>query len=452
MRWVWRILVPAAVLAVVLALGYFGVTTRQDAEAAALLREYMAAQDKARVVGQMQTRTLVGDEWRDGRVDIVRDGTRSVLRFPGARPNIRIIDDGDELLVVDDRRKLAVAEASAEAEGRSELVLRNYRAHLEGETTVADRRARIIALRSRHRHELAKRAALDVQTNVPLRTETFDVNERLVKRTEFERVQFPEKVDPKAFEVPDGYRCIDHKSKRLAATEQPPKVGDKPARLPGYVPAGYELDAYYVRGEHPRLGSAVELRYTDGLRRFSIFERELPAGGTRPPAAGEATRAPKEGARSEPEGDVAPRETGPPPRGRGTGAGRGGPPESGEAPQGRPSARGNPPPGNGRGPGGGWRGGPPPGERPPKETPSGSQARAQGDDGTRPKPGDAQPDRRWQGRGGRWGRGRGGGPPALIGRGHHKVVRAVRGDVVAVIIGDLTEEDMSRIAESIPAD
>lgn len=439
-RWL-LILCLVLVVAAVSAGGLFSAHQRRQAEASQLVRQSLAAERTVRAKGTLEARILAGGQWRESRAEQKRDGLRSVTSYADGPEGVRIVDTGKKVARVDDRNQRAVVVGPAKRHPGADVILRNYRPVLEGETSQAGREARLLALRSRHRRHLAKRVALDRRTTFPLRTQTYNADGKLVSESAYQSIQFDVEVDPKDFEVPQDYEIIDRRPQRQQVSPAP-KIGEVEPALPTYVPQGYELEGYYAGTRH-HVVRFLEIRYTDGLRDLSLYEHlrgtgrpKRPDDEHRPPPSAAPEREPGAG----PGPGVGPRRG--PGGGRAPAGARNGRrgfrgdqqrQRDGEAPTG-PDRRPRPPTGAGRG--GpelrGGRGRPPEGGPPPEPREGADRP---------PGPPAGPPRQRF-------------GPPTkepqLIERGRHKVVRMLRGQLVIMIVGDLTQEDMLKVAESIP--
>jgi hypothetical protein len=226
---------------------------------------------------------------------------------------------------------------------------------------VAGRQTRIVELSPRGREGVVQRLWLDRETSFVLKRERYNAGGRVTAGTEYLEVAFGSSVPAGAFAVPPDWRRVgpDGRGPRLTLAELGRKAGFA-VRAPQYVPPGYELLGGYVAEGgrwHVRM---AELRYTDGLRVLSVFERAR-------------------------ESMDSGRGMGPPGRGRGRALGRG---RRGRAPE------------RGRGRGGGF--GPPDGRE-----------------------------------------------ITLMDRGSEKALRYFGSELVIVVVGDLTAEELTRIAKSV---
>lgn len=409
------------VVAAVAAGALVSVRQRGEARAGELVRHSLAAERTVRAKGTLRSGILARGRWHEIRVQQMRDGARSVTSYSHTPKGVRIVDTGKDVVRVDDDSKRAVVMGFSPAPPHPDAVLRNYRPIIEGDTVQAGRSADLLALRSRHHCRLAKRVAVDRQTGFPLRTQTYSADGQLASESVYESVQFDPPLDPKAFEVPAGYARIGRRPERrqLSPSEPPPSLDGGKAVLPTYVPEGYQLEAYYV-GPGRHVVGLVEIRYTDGLKDLSLYEhirgaRWRTGPGDHGPEAAEGKA---------------------PPGGPGFGQGPG--PGPGRGPRGLHEG-----PGRGeRGGGGGGPSGPPPGRRGEAGGPWRPGRGERGGAGGGPSGPGGEPQRRAFGPPTR--------EPQLIASGPNQVWRFLRGQVVVFLAGDLTQEEVLKVAGSIP--
>jgi hypothetical protein len=322
--------------------------------------------DHITLVGSAQT-TLAGEERTISARAKVR-GARGSIRFDydTGRRRWSLIDDGRRLMELKhDRKIVAVRPRMRLAVDRS-LAERNYVAREVGTGTVAGRRVRAYEVTRREGGGPALNLWLDKATGFALKRERYTVEGKLATATEYTQVDFGASVPADVFRPPTGWRLeqehapppetpLDVLSEKLGFT----------VRSPRYLPPGYALLGSYQseRGRWER--EMAELRYTDGLRTLSVFER----------AKGRGEQA-------------APRRY------------RGGSNEEADQHQ-----RGRTEGGRGRGRGRGRSGGGP-GFGPPE------------------------------------------GPVTVVAHGYEQAVRYLTGDLVVIVIGDLTSDELLRIAHS----
>lgn len=190
-----------------------------------------------------------------------------------------LIDDGTHLIQLHPDRKTArLLERPTLAVDRT-LAERNYLAREAGEETAAGRPARIIEIAPRDGGPPVYRLWLDRETRFALKRERYNVEGRLTSGTEYAEVKFGPAVAPEVFAVPQGWvtrQPVDREAK-LSLSQLGARLGFA-IRSPNYVPPGYVLLGGYEQEWGRRRLRMAELRYTDGLRVLSIFQRERMGG------------------------------------------------------------------------------------------------------------------------------------------------------------------------------
>ncbi|HUU54120.1 MAG TPA: sigma-E factor regulatory protein RseB domain-containing protein [Armatimonadota bacterium] len=186
-----------------------------------------------------------------------------------------LIDDGTHLIQLRPHRKTALLlERPTLAVDRT-LAERNYVAREGGEAVIAGRPARVIEIAPREGGPLLFRLWLDRKTHFALKRERHNIEGRLTSGTEYTEVQFGPTVAPDVFAVPEGWAA-----RQPADREAKLSLGQLSARLgfalrsPQYLPPGYVLLGGYEQGWGRHRLRMAELRYTDGLRMLSLFQRE----------------------------------------------------------------------------------------------------------------------------------------------------------------------------------
>lgn len=325
------------------------------------------ATDRTSVVGKART-VLAGDD-RELSATATVSAAQGKTRFDyqTRRGPWSLIDDGRALIRLDPQRKRARMHERPRLAVDRALAERNYTATLTGKATIAGRPTTGVAITPRAGGPAVLRLWLDQQTGFALKRERYNVAGKRVSATEYTEVAFGRPVDSDLFAVPPSY-LIAHRAPprdQLTLEQLGQRLGFQ-VRPPGHLPAGYLLLGGY-QAEWGRGLQTAELRYTDGIRMLSVYQR----------ARGREER-------------------------------------------GRQGARGHE----------GRRGEP------------GAGGRREG--------------RRGDGRGGR-GRGGGGrhgfGPPgddiSFVDRGYEKAVRYFGPDLVVIVVGDLKQDELVRVARSV---
>ena len=330
---------------------------------------------KTSMVGRVRTMTLEGQRTATARVRAAKGKLR--LDYQAGRHRWSLIDNGRELIILQPRSQEAVVHPRPSLAVDRKLAERNYEARVVGEGRIAGRGVQLVAIVPRGGDKATLKLWLDRETGFALKRERYNVEGNLTTGTEYLEVEFGASVPGEAFLIPETWRRmpVDGRGPRLTMAQLARQMGFK-VREPKYMPSGYVLTGCYVQ-EWGRHGNRMaELRYTDGLRVLSVFEREK----------GEWMEAGEErGRRGGGRGRGAERE-----RGAGGGGGRG----RGE---GRGGGRGE-----GRGRGGGFGFGPPGRE-----------------------------------------------DMTLVDRGTEKALRYLGDKLVVVVVGDLTKDEIVRVARSV---
>jgi outer membrane lipoprotein-sorting protein len=340
--------VLAAVVVLLVSSAGAAAAAQEKPSAWQLVWETEAAAKRLSVEGRARTMALVGKEERDAIATVAAAEGKVRLDYVAPGRQWSLIDDGRELVRLDPGRHQAMALPRPMLAIDRELAERNYVGRIVGEGQVAGRSVWVIDISPRRREGVVQRLWIDRGTGFALKRERYNIDGKLTAGTEYLEVRFGARVAPEVFRVPPGWQRMgpDGRGRRLTVAELS-REARFAVRPPRYVPAGYELTGGYLNRGGRWEFEMAELRYTDGLRVMSVFERAH---------------------RGEPQ-----------PRG-GRGRGRGGPP------------------GRGRGPGFG-----PPG---PQQM-------------------------------------------TLVDRGSHKALRYFGREFVLVVVGDLTPEELVRVARSV---
>lgn len=159
---------------------------------------------------------------------------------------------------------------------RLRLLTQNYKMKLLGREKVAGRPVHVVELTSVHGNRGTHRLWLDHDTVVPLRVERRSSAGKLLERTEFREISFPESVSPEHFrlELPDKVE-VTTTVRLLASARSLSELSEPvpfPARLPAYLPKGYELlDLHLFEAKGVK---SLHWRLSDGLTTLSLFMTE----------------------------------------------------------------------------------------------------------------------------------------------------------------------------------
>ncbi len=246
-----------------------------------------AARHSVSVSGTVRTMTVNGEGELSALARMVGGGGKVRLDYELGQTRWSLIDDGKRLIRLSpERRQALILPRPALALDRK-LAERNYQAVVTGETTVVGRPVQVIEIRARKAppgdHRVVWRLWVDRETGFPLKRERYNVEGKLTSGTEFVEVRFGAAVDRSMFQVPRGWQVVNAENDGGPLT-----IGQVGRRLgftvlvPRYLPPGYRFTGCYV-GQRGRRGwRMAELRYTDGLRVLSVFQRkreEMRGGG-----------------------------------------------------------------------------------------------------------------------------------------------------------------------------
>jgi negative regulator of sigma E activity len=229
-----------------------------------------------RISLQGRAKTMILTEKGEGHATalIRAAGGKLRLDYEKGDRHWSLIDDGSRLVRLHPKKRTATFMPRMEMAADRALAERNYRARPAGHATIAGRPTRAIEIAPRQGGLVAWRLWLDRATGFQLKRERYNVDGKLISGTEFTSVQFKAAVPPDIFGVPSGWETSEKggSGERYSLTDLARYLGF-PVVVPGYLPPGYVLQGGYAerRGEHKHLTAA--LRYTDGLRVLSVYQR-----------------------------------------------------------------------------------------------------------------------------------------------------------------------------------
>jgi len=223
--------------------------------------------------GEAVVGTRASGTWTERRARVTERGSVTQLRWlddPGGRTSL---DDGVRLWELDPRGRVALLRGESPARVNIERLAANYRAEFIGWRVLADHATQGIRLRSRHYGDVAARLWVEPVTGALLGQETLGTDGRVATRTLFTRLDPDNDAPGIAPGIPPGWRRRSPVGQvaRPLAPNALADLGGVGVREPLRVPKGYRpVGTYQIR----RGGRAlVELRYHDGLRALSVFER-----------------------------------------------------------------------------------------------------------------------------------------------------------------------------------
>ena len=236
--------------------------------------ESESAANKLSLVGEARTMALMDGQTLSATAAV--SAARGKVRFDYTRDRHRwsLIDDGKNLIPLDPRDKAATVLKRPALAVDKVLAEQNYAAAEAGTAEVAGRPTRIIEVAPKGGGAIVYRLWLDRENGFALKQERYNVEGQLASSTEYTKVEFGVSVAPGVFEVPAGWR-VERKveaEERLSPAQLSERLGFV-VKTPRSIPRGYVLLGGYVQqwGRHERL--TAELRYTDGLRVLSVYQR-----------------------------------------------------------------------------------------------------------------------------------------------------------------------------------
>jgi outer membrane lipoprotein-sorting protein len=158
-----------------------------------------------------------------------------------------------------------------------EALTKNHEVFLEGDDKVAGRRAHVVAIRERRSGAVVRRQWLDYEHYIPLKTETYDSDGRLVSRTSVTSISFIPQ-DGARFSPPriPGVQVVGEVSSLVpcsSASELRKAVGHAVA-TPKYIPEGFRPVGYYYCVCPCCRNVAPAVRYGNGVKSFTVFQCE----------------------------------------------------------------------------------------------------------------------------------------------------------------------------------
>ena len=149
----------------------------------------------------------------------------------------------------------------------------NYHAVRSASDEVANRKADVVDLVSRHTGERAMRLWIDTETHIVLAKEAYHSDGSLAWRTRFDDLRYTDDIPEQIFvgAVPPGFETVRGRSYNPVQVlpSALPDAGFRPI-TPKYLPEGFAL----VGGDVPEVKGvrSLHLVYSDGIRTLSLFE------------------------------------------------------------------------------------------------------------------------------------------------------------------------------------
>ncbi len=213
--------------------------------------------------------------WRAGfkrRVEFVEPPVRSGDLLVDDGVNVWLFHNSDDAAVQTKSTARAMLAAGVEK-------MPSAAARVTGTATVGGRRAWIVELRGRSGQRVLRRLWIDQATGVRLRAERFGPEGRRIETAALSNVRFGP-VPPSRFHwTPPAGAKVTRTTGTLFTRLAPARTATSWLQYPRVTPPGYVFESAVVDN---RKGEAW-LRYTNGRRRFSIFQQRTPGRNTAAP-------------------------------------------------------------------------------------------------------------------------------------------------------------------------
>lgn len=267
-------LLPAVLLVAALLLG--GCKPRQlsEQQARELLGEVQRARRDTNVRGTVTTTIRMGNEVVTAEAKIHRGAGRMQLTLISGRgKGSKIVSQGDRVWQVGPDGK-TVRRLPFNPVDAGPPLHRPGAVQIQGGEVVAGRQTDRVIVRPSTQSAVRMELLVDRQTRFPLATWRYNEANQLISGSKYLTADFsvkpPEPVKPAGIAAGDEKRRIGEKVDAAKATEV---LGTAPLE-PDYVPEGFSKLGYF---HHQRQrGSAIEIRYSDGVRSLSVMEFRAP--------------------------------------------------------------------------------------------------------------------------------------------------------------------------------
>lgn len=237
-----------------------------------IVKKAYGAESHVTYSGHMRTTLYSGSRATSADVNVWRAGKRSRMEYvSGPSAGSVVIDDGSSVITLRTSSKTAVVSSTPEQPSDVNLLLANYNPIQRGTELVAGRVCYRIEFSPKCGCNPSQKLWIDKHTFVPLKTERYSCDGRLVSQSEYSRISFAQRLNASLFSVPDGWKIVRVSTElETQSTEEMRKAVGFVPKKPGYVPKGYKFDGYSVAQPCPASRFAA-LRYTNGLNTISVF-------------------------------------------------------------------------------------------------------------------------------------------------------------------------------------
>jgi len=262
--------IAAAVLLALASASACGAATSEER-----LRAAQAAEDRLTFRARLNTATFTGDASVSSEVVTYRKPGHCRLEYQSpALKGLVMIESGDRIIRLNAGQKTAYVGCVRREAGRLDLLLKNYTVTNEKTEPLVGRQADVLSVSRVQFGHPSKKIWVDRETNLILRSEYYSSDGKLASLTVCTDIEWNPPLDDSLFEIPAGWKQIvlEDDSASRWDRERLTKEAGFTLKEPSYLPPGYVFDGFKVC----RCGSgitSVQMRYTDGLNSFSVFER-----------------------------------------------------------------------------------------------------------------------------------------------------------------------------------
>ncbi len=272
--------VPAALAALILAAAPHGVPAQSDPTQ--MLRDAVNAYAKYSYVGQVQSVDFGAKRAEAVLFRIEHrapDLTRRWYLAPESLYGNSIVSRGDVTYDIDSHAKRVIfvrddaLDDQVALDDNFGLLLRNYRAVMGPDDTMAGRRVHDVLLVNKYTGQTVMRIGLDAQTNLVLEKDLFAASGSVTNQMHFEQIRYTGAIPVQLFDVPtSGYARVEGQSHGAPSADFQAlaRTAGFQVRSAKYLPEGFVPiagDVSDVKGVR-----TLHLLYSDGLRTVSLFQ------------------------------------------------------------------------------------------------------------------------------------------------------------------------------------
>jgi len=153
---------------------------------------------------------------------------------------------------------------------RLNLIKKNFSINLEAQEVYLGRKVNVLAISSKYTRKPVLRLWIDEEKYIPLRTDKYNSEGKIVGRVVFVEIKFNTKIPDDLFNV-DFLKDKNVITEEMRLKEESIEKADVPSELP----LGYSLIKYYIVFEKEDKITHY-FKYTDGLNDMSFFKSSQP--------------------------------------------------------------------------------------------------------------------------------------------------------------------------------